>query len=412
MHNQYTDFLLRLPDVKTKQVLEINESTLHIEVTPIAVRQACPCCQLTEHVIRKGQNRVRRIRHLGVGGQKIYLLVPAIRLFCKSCDCGFVWNYSFVDPGKRYTKAFEQQALQTARVATVKQSAELHFLPNSTLHHKHEQWLAIESKRLQKQGWKEAASMSKLVLGIDDFAIRKGHTYNTGIHNLRGETLLDILPGRKLDELRIYAKQSPAFLALRPVAVVMDLAPYYHTWIRECFPEAIRVADRFHVQRYVVEAVQSIRKSITPTLAPQAKAHLKAKHRLLNPRVESLSVEKQEELRDILGYSALLKQAHAWKESFSRWYDYSPNEHTAKQWLHHWLVQGKQIQHPAIMLCLKTIKNWKTEILNYHRCRWTNAAVEGRNNRIKAFQRRHYFTRNRERYVQGLLVECNYAHYG
>ncbi|MCM3342047.1 transposase [Paenibacillus sp. MER TA 81-3] len=183
--------------------------------------------------------------------------------------------------------------------------------------------------------------MSKLVLGIDDFAIRKGHTYNTGIHNLRGETLLDILPGRKLDELRIYAKQSPAFLALRPVAVVMDLAPYYHTWIRECFPEAIRVADRFHVQRYVVKAVQSIRKSITPTLAPQAKAHLKAKHRLLNPRVESLSVDKQEELRDILGYSALLKQAHAWKESFSRWYDCSPNVHTAKQWLHHWLVQGK-----------------------------------------------------------------------
>nr|WP_237691010.1 transposase [Paenibacillus caui] len=44
------------------------------------------------------------------------------------------------------------------------------------------------------------------------------------------------------------------------------------------------------------------------------------------------------------------------------------------------------------------MRNWKEEIVNYHQCRWTNATVEGRHNRIKAFQRRHYFTRNRTRY--------------
>lgn len=101
------------------------------------------------------------------------------------------------------------------------------------------------------------------MLGVDDFAIRKGHTYNTGIHNLRGETLLDIVPGRKLEELRAYARQHPLFLSLRPKVVVMDLAPYYHTWIAECFPTALRIADRFHVHRYVVEAVQAVRKTVS-----------------------------------------------------------------------------------------------------------------------------------------------------
>lgn len=33
--------------------------------------------------------------------------------------------------------------------------------------------------------------------------------------------------------------------------------------------------------------------------------------------------------------------------------------------------------------------------------------VEGRHNRIKAFQRRHYFTRNRNHYKAGILIECN-----
>lgn len=101
-----------------------------------------------------------------------------------------------------------------------------------------------------------------LVLGIDDFAIKKGHTYNTGIHNLRGETMLDVLDGRKLENLRTYARQHPDFLRPKPKAVVMDLAQAYHTWIRECFPEAIRIADRFHVHGYVIESVQTVRKSV------------------------------------------------------------------------------------------------------------------------------------------------------
>ncbi|WP_283657943.1 transposase [Paenibacillus sp. RC343] len=203
-----------------------------------------------------------------------------------------------------------------------------------------------------------------------------------------------------------------SFLELRPIAVVMDLAPYYHTWIQECFPKAIRIADRFHVHRYVIEALQAVRKTTQTTLSSRAKANLKAKHRLLNPKEESLSVERHKELKEILDYSSLLGQAHAWKESFNEWYDCSPDVNTANRWLETWFVQGEQMQHPAIDACVKTIRNWRTEVVNYHRCRWTNAAVDGRNNRMKAFQRRHYFTRNRKRYVQGLLVECNQSRYG
>lgn len=411
MHNQYTDLLLDLPEVKAIQVLEIDERTIHIEVSPCSNTQACPICRSKESVIRRGKNRMRKIRHRDAFDKTIYVLTPAIRMFCNDCQCGFVWQYAFVGAGKRYSHAFEKQAIRTATAATVKQSAEIHEMPASTLQTKHQQWLAAESARLQERVWQDAAHTSNLVLGIDDFAIRKGHTYNTGIHNLRGETLLDILPGRTLEELRAYARQHPEFLALRPRAVVMDLAPYYHTWIQECFPEAIRIADRFHVHRYVTEAVQAVRKTVQSTLSPRAKANLKAKHRLLNPPQASLPAQQQQQLKEILSYSPLLKQAHAWKEAFSEWYDCSPDAKVANIRLDDWLKQGERLEHPAVSACLKTIRNWRQEIVNYHRCRWTNAAVEGKNNRMKAFQRRHYFTRNRVRYVQGLLVECNRARY-
>ncbi|WP_444543272.1 transposase [Lentibacillus kapialis] len=75
-----------------------------------------------------------------------------------------------------------------------------------------------------------------------------------------------------------------------------------------------------------------------------------------------------------------------------------------------WYKQGHQFHHAAVESCIKTIQNWETEIINYHRLRFTNAVVEGRHNKIKALQRRHYFTRNRNLYKDRILVECNLAY--
>ncbi|MCE5221065.1 MAG: transposase [Clostridium sp.] len=52
---------------------------------------------------------------------------------------------------------------------------------------------------------------------MDDFAIRKGHTYNTGIHDLRNGTLLEIIPGRKLEELRKHKNINPNLFELEPL---------------------------------------------------------------------------------------------------------------------------------------------------------------------------------------------------
>ncbi|NEW09876.1 transposase [Paenibacillus sp. SYP-B3998] len=69
----------------------------------------------------------------------------------------------------------------------------------------HQEVVPQISEQLQAKAWAAAKTMTGLVLGVDDFAIKKGHTYNTGIHNHRGETMLDLLPGRKLEDLRSYA---------------------------------------------------------------------------------------------------------------------------------------------------------------------------------------------------------------
>jgi len=401
MQTQYINEMLNLPELKIHQILSIDDDELHIEAIPVSDKQSCPCCGSDQDVIRKGTNGPRFVRHLPVFEKKAYLHVPSIRMHCNRCEIGFVWTYEFVGPKQRYSRLFRTHTVEQAHSARMQQA------PASTVQRMHNEAVPTECERIYERVWEEAKETTNLVLGVDDFAIKKGHTYTTGIHNLKGETMLDLLPGRKLEELRAYSEEHPGFLLLNPKAVVMDLAQAYHTWIRECFPNAIRIADRFHVHGYVIESMQEVRKTVQQTLSPRAKAHLKAGHRLLNPPVESLSEESRKRLETLLNYSPLLRSVWEWKEAFVTWYDCSPNFAVAKLGFQRWCEQGDPIDHNAVRSTLKTMRNWSEEIMNYHRCRWTNATVEGRHNRIKAFQRRHYFTRNRSRYRAGILIECN-----
>jgi transposase len=355
----------------------------------------------------KGSNEPRTVRHTPAFEKKVYLLVPTIRMHCTQCDAGFVWIYDFVGSKRRYSNLFRARAAEQAIGSTAAHSARMQHAPASTVQRMHNEAIPLESERLSERAWAQAKESNGLILGVDDFAIKKGHTYNTGIHDLKGEMMLDLLPGRKLEDLRTYAQHHPSFLLLTPKAVVMDLAQAYHTWISECFPNAILIADRFHVHGYVIEALQEVRKTVQSKLSPRARVWLKSHHRLLNPQVESLSAESKKTLDELLSYSPLLRSTWEWKEAFTTWYNYSPNVEVATQGFTRWCKQGDKIIHEAVNSALKTMRNWQDEIINYHRCRWTNATVEGRHNRIKAYQRRHYFTRNRNRYMSGILVECN-----
>lgn len=71
-------------------------------------------------------------------------------------------------------------------------------------------------------------------------------------------------------------------------------------------------------------------------------------------------------------------------------------------WFYSLVPAREGFQYEAVQNALKTMRNWEEEIVNYHHCLWTNATVERRHNRIKTYQRRHYFTRNRRCYKAGI----------
>jgi transposase len=195
MQTQYINEMLDLPELQIRQILPISAEELHIEVTPVAQKQCCPICRSEEFIILKGSNGMRKVRHLPAFEKKVYLLLSSIRMQYSKCESGFVWDYLCVGPKKRYNHLFRERAAEQALGSTAAHSARMQQAPTTTVQQMHNEFVPQECERHAEQVWKQAKESGGLVLGVDDFAIKKGHTYNTGIHDLKGEMMLDLLPG-------------------------------------------------------------------------------------------------------------------------------------------------------------------------------------------------------------------------
>lgn len=401
MHLHHINDLIQLQDVTVSNYHISEDNVLVLSLCPTKSKQPCPCCRTQAFVICKGsRQKLRQVRHLRCFNRETILLIPMKRLFCKQCEVSFLTGKT------RYTNDYKRELSKPLVGTTVKQLTDTFKVPYSTGERFIKQHLAHLIPSIQRKVIAAAQGSTRLILGIDDFAIRKGHTYNTGFHDLRNGNLLTLVMGRTYQTLiqnQVLMKQ---LKELKPYAVVMDLARSYHKFVAEVFPDAIRIADRFHVNRYLTDALQAVRRRISLSLTPESRKYLKRNKNLIGKRYDSLSEKEERKLGKLLSYSKELTEVYAIKESLINWYELSDETNSYRR-LIQWIARAKALNIPELTEALKPFENWTEEISNYHKCRYTNGSVEGRNNKIKTLIRRSYFLPNRTIYENRIFLECN-----
>ncbi|WP_042424390.1 ISL3 family transposase [Streptacidiphilus anmyonensis] len=92
-----------------------------------------------------------------------------------------------------------------------------------------------------------------VAVGVDDFALRKGHTYGTVITNAVTHEVLDLLPERDAGTLAPWLARHPQI-----EVIARDRASAYAEAADRAAPQAQQVADRYHLWANLVRAVERV----------------------------------------------------------------------------------------------------------------------------------------------------------
>ncbi len=99
--------------------------------------------------------------------------------------------------------------------------------------------------------YQPASQPAPRVIGIDDWAKRKGHTYGTIVVDLDRRCPIDLLEDRTSETVAAWLQAHPE---VRVVA--RDRAEAYASGVTHGAPDAVQVADRWHLLKNLREAVE------------------------------------------------------------------------------------------------------------------------------------------------------------
>jgi transposase len=258
-----------LPKGLDLQSLSIETGRVSICVSSGMRRSVCPLCGRASS--RVHSRYARTVSDLPWHGISVELEVLAKRFFCDEASCErriFCERLPEVAARARKTSRLQEAllaiALELGGRAGARLAMELGIV-------------AARDTLLRRIKAAPVPEVGKVrVLGVDDFAFKKGSTYGTILVNLEDHKVVDLLPERSQESLVAWFGSHPG---AGVEVVARDRSNIYREGLAKGAPGATHVADRWHLlhnltltlEEYLLQKRPILRKAAAPEAAPEEK---------------------------------------------------------------------------------------------------------------------------------------------
>lgn len=374
---------------------EYKNNAIYLKLKSISLKNVkCPHCGGT-HVIKYGVIH-RNIHNLPIGSKRTFLTLTIQRYECKDCNKVFQADIPFTHGNVSYTYRFSHYILDLLRLgATIKDVSK----------HLGVGWDMVKDihKRYLKRKYSHPDISKVKRIGIDEFAVRKGHVYKTIVVDLDTGRIIHVGDGKGSDSLTAFWKRVKR-LGIKIELVTSDMSAAYISSVMENAPDAIHVYDKFHVVEKVTEAVDKVRRSLWNQEKDEEKRKVIKGSRwlLLTKDKDKFDDYAKNRLENILQTNEPLYKAYYLKEDLDQIWA-QPNKEEAEKQLQYWCNRAHESKLPAMMKVANMLLARRTGILAWYDCKVTNAILEGTNNKVKVLKRKAYGYRDNEYFILLLL---------
>src|SRR6266516_5667212 len=239
--------LFLLPDTIAVEAAYPTTSRLTLQISCTLKSASCPLCQQSSERIHGKYGRT--VADVPCGGRLVTLALTVRKFVCNTKACPRrIFTERLADLVQSYARMTNRlsQALQTLGFATCGQLGE-RFAPKLGMQVSGPTLL----RRMRTCSYAPPASVS--VLGIDDWAWKKGATYGTILVDLELRKPIEILPDRR-------AETAEAWLRTHPEVEIVsrDRGGDYAAAARKGAPQAQQVADKFHLLKNLRERIKDL----------------------------------------------------------------------------------------------------------------------------------------------------------